>query len=188
MHRFSVLVALLLALAVSACNPFYSVEQADVERGYRWISRGDYDRAISTFQHALSNDPNSGLAHLGMADAFAESRRELNAVDMYTKALPLLSAAGHTKIAASEPQAIGERFFSYQNQGLAFPHGVAAYVYLRRGIVYEALARRYPNRVAEYRAAAVADYGTAFKLAPDWTDPKERLACLNDSPPSECKK
>jgi len=112
MHRFSVIVALLLAIAVSACNPFYSVEQSDVERGYRWISRGEYDRAISTFQHTLGNYPSSGLAHLGMADAYAESQRELNAIDMYTKALPLVRAARYPKVAVGGRSRRGCRSFA----------------------------------------------------------------------------
>jgi len=37
--------AFIILSACSACNPFYSVEQSDVERGYRWIGRGDYSSA-----------------------------------------------------------------------------------------------------------------------------------------------
>ena len=117
--------AFIILSACSASNPFYSVEQSDVERGYRWIGRGDYTQAIAAFQHAIFNYPNSSLAHLGLADAFAEAGRELNAVEMYTKALPLLKADGYAvpeKTPGGE-QTIGARFFSYQNQGLRFPYG-----------------------------------------------------------------
>lgn len=182
--------AFIILSACSACNPFYSVEQSDVERGYRWIRRGDYTQAIATFQHTISNYPNSSLAHVGLADAFAEAGRELNAVEMYTKALPLLKADGHAvpeKTTGGE-QTIGARFFSYQNQGLRFPYGVEAYVHFRRGLAYEALLKKNPGRLSEYRAAANVDYTSALSLAPAWPDPKLRLECFADSQPEDCKK
>ena len=158
--------AFIILSACSACNPFYSVEQSDVERGYRWIGRGDYTQAIAAFQHAIFNYPNSSLAHLGLADAFAEAGRELNAVEMYTKALPLLKADDYAvpeKTPGGE-QTIGARFFSYQNQGLRFPYGVEAYLYFRRGLAYEALLQKNPSRLSEYRAAANVDYTSAPQL------------------------
>jgi len=182
--------AFIILSACSACNPFYSVEQSDVERGYRWIRRGDYKHAIATFQHTISNYPNSSLAHVGLADAFAGAGRELNAVEMYTKALPLLKADGHTvpdKTTGGE-QTIGARFFSYQNQGLRFPYGVEAYVHFRRGLAYEALLKKNPGRLSEYRTAANVDYTSALSLAPAWPDPRLRLECLADSQPENCKK
>jgi tetratricopeptide (TPR) repeat protein len=141
--------SLVLALTLSSiahvgCNPFYSVEQSDVERGYRWISRGEYLQAVNTFKRALEEHPDSGLATLGLADALAEGGRGREAIPTYTLALERLSASG---LATESPnmgaeQVIGEKFFSYQNQGLKFPHGVAAYVYFRRGLAYEAIVRR----------------------------------------------
>lgn len=187
MRRFWVFVALLIALGVSACNPFYSVEQSAVERGYRWIWRGKYDLAISSFHGTLINYPSSSLAHVGMADALMESRRELEAVDMYAKALSLLKSQGQYTLAAGEPQTLGERAFSYQNQGLSFPYGIGPYVYLRRGIAYERLAGNSVNCTREHWAAALADYNSAIDLAPDWDAPRERLASMNGGQRLECK-
>lgn len=175
----------LLALAVgtailSACNPFYSVEQSDVERGYRWISRGEHSRAIETFGRTLVNYPKSGVATLGMADALVEAGRHREAIPKYTEALELLTVTG---VATVEPnsgvqQVVGDRTFSYQNQGLRFPHGLTAYIYFRRGSAYEAIVRREQSAPAMFRTLAVQDFVAAARSAPMWREPKERHQCL----------
>jgi hypothetical protein len=187
--RYIAILILLLGTCSTACNPFYSVEQSDVERGYRWIGRGKAMQAVSTFEHTIRNYPNSGLAHLGLADAFAESRRELEAADMYTRALPLLKADEHATAdtAPGSEQIIGKQFFSYQNQGLRFPWGVEAYVHFRRGLVYEALAHKDSARASEYHASAAADYRFALSVAPAWNAPRARLQCLADASSLDCK-
>lgn len=188
MRRLSALLLLLCAGLTSACNPFYSVEQSNVERGYRWIGRGNYDRAIDTFQRAVGDYPGSGLAHLGLADALFEAGRDIDAVEMYGKALPMLREQGNIAAAdaATGRQTIGERSFSYQNQGLSFPHGVEAYLHYRRGIACEALAKKFPARLSEYRAAAIADYATASALAAGWSAPRTRLACVAAPATANC--
>jgi tetratricopeptide (TPR) repeat protein len=175
-------VAITLGVCVAAaCNPFYSVEQSDVERGYRFLRRGEFSLAISTFQRTLGSYPNSGLAHLGLADGFSASGRELDAIDMYTRALPLFTDAPRGE------QTIGKKTFSYQNQGLTFPYGVAAYIHFHRGLAYEALAKKHPDRRNEYVAAAKSDYTTADTLAPTWHVPRERLKCFEEPTASNCK-
>ena len=154
---------LVAAAALAACNPFYSVEQSDVERGYRWISRGEYGRAMDTFRHTLEDHPSSGLATLGMADALAEAGRSREAIPKYTEALEILAAAG---LASEEPntgveQVVGRRFFSYQNQGLPFPHGLTAYIYFRRGLAYETIVKREAQAQAVFRTLAVQDFAAA---------------------------
>ena len=185
----TLLTILLSACVTTACNPLYSVEQSNVERGYRWVSRGNYTQAISTFQHNLREYPNSGLGHLGLADSFTAVGQELDAVEMYNKALPLLRAEGHAtpENAIGSAQRIGEKVLSYQNQGLRFPHGVEAYARFRRGVAYEALAKKYPGRANEYTIAAGEDYTAAQSLAPDWPDPKRRLDCLAGPKRPACK-
>ena len=188
MRLLPVLAGLLGVFAISACNPFYSVEQSTVERGYRWIDRGKPEQAISTFEIALRDYPNSGLAHLGMADALAEARRYRDAVATYTKALPLLKTDGHIpseRIVGSE-QTIGKRAFSYQNQGLRVPHGIEAYLYFRRARSYEALARNDHSQSTSHLAAATADYRRAQVLAPDWKEPGLWVSCLAEPRTVDC--
>ncbi|RFC32356.1 MAG: hypothetical protein DID92_2727745349 [Candidatus Nitrotoga sp. SPKER] len=51
--RFFAFVACMgVAFLVAGCNPFYSVEQSNIERGYRLIEHDQYDQAISTFEQA----------------------------------------------------------------------------------------------------------------------------------------
>lgn len=189
MRHIFLFAVLLCAVAATACSPFYSVEQSSVERGYRWVRRGDYIQAISTFQYAIRDYPESGLAHLGLADALVEDCREREAIAAYTKALPLLRANGFATpaSAAVDGQTIGKRPFSYQNQGLRFPHGVEAYVYFRRALSFEAIARRDPSHRDEHLSAAKSDYTSARNLAPSWPEPNVRLACLEEPTVSNCK-
>ena len=158
-----------------------------MERGYRWIQRGSSAEAIATFQRSLAEYPNNSLAHLGLGEAFALSGQEADAVDMYSKALPLLRSEGYaTPESANKEQTIGRRFFSYQNQGLTFPYGVEAYLHVRRGLAYEALAKKLPARSDEFRAAAQSDYASANNLAPAWDEPRTGLKCLDEPTRSEC--
>lgn len=157
----------LLAIALMGCNPFYSVEQSGVERGYRWIHRGETDKAIATFETTIQRYPQSVLAHLGLADALFEKRKDREAVDSYTRAMFLLEKArpkseGGT---SGENEVVGKRFFSYQNQGLKFPYGLKAYLYLRRGGAFEGLATCESRLNREYFTKAIADYDKAIELA-----------------------
>jgi tetratricopeptide (TPR) repeat protein len=188
--RHTFLFAVLLgAVATTACSPFYSVEQSSVERGYRWVSRGNYTQAISTFQVAIRDYPESGLAHLGLADALVEAGRESEAIAAYTKALPLLRANGIVTpaSAAVDGQTVGKRPFSYQNQGLRFPHGVEAYVYFRRAQSFAELARRDRSRRDEHLSAAKSDFTSARNLAPSWQATDVRLLCLEEPDIAYCK-
>ena len=47
----------LLAIALAGCNPFYSVEQSGVERGYRWVHRGEMDKTIADYDKAIELAP-----------------------------------------------------------------------------------------------------------------------------------
>ncbi len=175
-------------MVIVGCSPFYSVEQSSVERGYRWMGRGEYARALSTFQTTLRDYPDSGLATLGTADALAEARRYSEAVAKFTSALVLLKASGQLDSGNGHmgEQTIGKRTFSYQNQGLRFPHGVEAYLYFRRALSHEALAKMSALQRTEHMGAAKSDYTMAQKLAPAWKDPSARLACLEASMTSDC--
>ena len=171
-----------LTTILAGCNPFYSVEQSMVERGYRWVRRGEMDKAIDTFEMTIQEYPQSVLAHLGLADAFFEARKDREAVDSYTHALSLLektkpkSDGGTT----GETEVIGERFFSYQNQGLKFPHGLEAYLYLRRGGAFESLATRDSRLNLEHFSKAIADYDKAIELVPQYeAAKKQRNRLLN---------
>ena len=165
-----------LVVALAGCNPFYSVEQSMVERGYRWVHRGQMDRAIATFEMTIQKYPQSILAHLGLADALFEVRKDREAVDSYTRAMSLLEkikpkSEGSTP---GETEVIGERFFSYQNQGLKFQHGLEAYIYLRRGGAFESLATRDSRLNREYFSKAIADYDKAIELSPKFEEAKKQ--------------
>lgn len=165
-----------LAAALAGCNPFYSVEQSMVERGYRWVHRGEMDKAIATFEMATQKYPQSVSAHLGLADALFEARKDREAVDSYTSAMSLLEKTKPKSDggAPGETEVIGEQFFSYQNQGLKFPHGLEAYLYLRRGGAFEGLATRDSPLNREYLSKALADYDKAIELAPKYDEAQKQ--------------
>jgi len=147
-----------------------------VERGYRWIYRGETDKAIATFDMTIQHYPQSLLAHLGRADALVEARKDRDAVELYSRAMSLLEQTKPKSEAGTpgETQVIGERFFSYQNQGLKFPHGLEAYMYLRRGGAFERLATRDFGLDRDYVSKAISDYDKAIELAPKYEEAKEQ--------------
>ena len=165
-----------LAIAIAGCNPFYSVEQSRVERGYRWVRRGEMDKAIATFELIIQKYPQSVLAHVGLADALFETRKDEEAIDSYTRAMSLLEKTKPKSDsgAPGETEVIGKRFFSYQNQGLKFPHGLEAYLYLQRGGAFKSLATRDSRLNHEYFSKAIADYDKAIELAPNYEEAQKQ--------------
>lgn len=148
----------------------YSVEQSTVERGYRWVRRGETDRAISTFQYAVRKFPDSVMAHVGLGDALFEAGKDQEAIEAYTAALARLESSPPTSRKSGEVEIVGNPLVSYQNQGLHFPHGLRAYLFLRRGSASQAAARTASSadRTAALQRAA-ADYETALEIAPNYT-------------------
>jgi len=143
-----------------------------VERGYRWIHRGNLDQASATFEMTIRKYPNSVLAHLGRADALFEACKDREAVDSYTNAIFLLEKDGPKPAggAKNEAEVVGARFLSYQNQGLKFPYSLEAYIHLRRGHALEGLAKSDPKLGRDYFARAIADYEKAIELAPNYEE------------------
>ena len=170
----------LLAIALAGCNPFYSVEQSGVERGYRWIHRGEMDKAIATFELTIQKYPQSALAHLGLADALFEKRKDREAVDSYSRAMSLLEKAKPKSEGGTpcEIEVVGERVFSYQNRGLNFPYGLKPYLYLRRGGAFEGLATCESRLNREYFSKAIADYDKAIELAPKYEEASKQRSRL----------
>ncbi|MEK6805526.1 MAG: hypothetical protein AABY95_02625 [Pseudomonadota bacterium] len=188
MKRKLVLIGVLAAF-LAGCNPFYSVEQSMIERGYRWIRRGEMDKAVATFEKTVEEYPESVLARAALGDALFEKYKDREAVDSYSRAISLLenvkpeSEGG----APGEPEVIGKRFFSYQNQGIEFPHGLEVYLYLRRGGAFESLAKHDPRLNREYFSKAIADYDKAIELAPTYEEAKKRRNRLLQDSASESK-
>jgi hypothetical protein len=116
----------------------------------------------------------------GMADALLEAHREESAVRSYSKALDLLRDRKVNPRSGSQDKAevIGQLNFSYQNQGLTFPHGLEAYIYVRRGEAHENLSTRHTESAEEHRLMAIADYGSAIALAPSYRAAQEGTARL----------
>jgi tetratricopeptide (TPR) repeat protein len=170
--RKLIIIYLLVIMTLSGCNPFYSVEQSNVERGYRWIRRGENEKAISTFKQTIQKYPESVLAHTGLADALYEAKRDIEAIDSYNTAIDLLKKnklASENK-PSSEDEIDGKRFFSYQNQGLKFPHGLEAYLYFRRGTALKEIALRDASHSQELFSKAMKDYDHAIALAPNYEE------------------
>lgn len=161
---------LLIVVTLTGCNPFYSVEQSNIERGYRWLRRGENEKAIATFNHTIQNYPQSVLAHTGLADALFEARKDIEAVNSYNTAIDLLKK--NVSISKNKPpgeaEIVGKRFFSYQNQGLDFPHGLEAYLYLRRGTALRELAHSDASHSQELRSKAMNDYDHVLSIAPNY--------------------
>ena len=170
--RNLIIIQLLVVITISGCNPFYSVEQSNVERGYRWIHRGENERAIATFKQTIQKYPESVLAHTGLADALYEAQKDTEAIDSYSIAIDLLKKnkpASENK-PFGEAEIVGKRSFSYQNQGLKFPHGLEAYLYLRRGTALKEKALRDAGHSQELFSKAMQDYDYAIALAPNYEE------------------
>jgi len=153
----------------------YSVSQSMVERGYRWIRRGETDKALSTFDTTIKKYPKNVLAYTGRADALFEARRDREAITSYSHAIALLEEAKPKSVVETrgDAEVIGARFLSYQNQGLAFPFGLEPYLYLRRGGAYHGLAITSSGVVRDSFAKALADYDRAIALAPGYAVARE---------------
>lgn len=169
------LFALTAAGTVLLTTGCYSVEQSMIERGYRWVRRGQTDTALTTFEDAIKKYPSSVLAHLGRADALFEAKRDREAIDEYDRTFALYRVESGVAVhPPGEKAVVGERFLSYQNRGLAFPFGIEAYLHLRRagafqGVMFSAGAF---NRDAFENA--LADYDHALRLAPAYVAAKEQ--------------
>ncbi len=165
----------LLMTCLAGC---YSVEQSEVERGYRWIHRGKTDKALATFDSAIRKYPAGLLAHVGRADALFEAGRDQEAVTAYSDAIDLLKDRRPESVIHGESETIGHRTLSYQNQGLRFPFGLEPYLYLRRGGAYHSLAISISSSGNENLRKAVSDYDRALALAPDYQVAQEERSRL----------
>ena len=175
-------------VVLSLMGGCYSVEQSTVERGYRWIRRGETARALSTFDITIKQYPRSVLGYTGRADTLFEARRDREALTSYSHAIALLDEAKPKAVVGTrgDAEVIGARFLSYQNQGLAFPFGLEAYLYLRRGGAYHGLAVTPSGVARDSFAKALADYERAIILAPGYTAArKARIRLLNEEQASE---
>lgn len=161
--------ALFIIVAVGLTTGCYSIEQSNVERGYRWIRRGQTDKAISEFSHTVRKYPESVLGHTGLGDALYKAHRDQDAVDAYSRALTILAVAEPESVKRGTAETVGNPFRSYQNQGLRFPFGLEAYLYLRRGMVYQALVETAAVSDQDYFQLATADYDRALTLSPGYT-------------------
>lgn len=163
-------ICVLIVCLVSGC---YSVEQSMVERGYRWIGRGQTEKAVATFGGTIRKYPQSVLAITGLADALFEAERDREAIDAYGRAIALLESARPESTRSGEGEVVGHRTLSYQNQGLRFPFGLEAYLYLRRGGAYHALAKSASGPDTPSFRNAVSDYDRALELSPAYTAARE---------------
>lgn len=144
-----------------------------VERGYRWIRRGQTDKAVATFDFTIRKYPQSVLACAGLADAMFEAERDREAIDAYSRAIALLEGGGPESTKNGDGEVVGHRTLSYQNQGLRFPFGLEAYLYLRRGEAYHARAKSASGFDAVSFRKAVSDYDRALELSPGYTAARE---------------
>ncbi len=165
--------ALICILGVGLIAGCYSVEQSNVERGYRWIRRGQTDKAVTTFRDNVHKYPESVLGYTGLGDALFEAKKDQDALDAYNRALALFEIARPESVSRDNAEIVGNRPLSYQNQGLRFPFGLEAYLYLRRGMVYHELAKTSTGPEQRFFRLATADYDRALTLAPGYTAAKE---------------
>jgi tetratricopeptide (TPR) repeat protein len=187
MRRRPIALFAIALVFLAGCNPFYSVEQSMVERGYRWIRRGQPDKAASTFQMTIRNYPESVLGQIGLGDAFYAIGRYGDCVISYSAAIMLIgkTRAHRGDAKHGEPELVGKRTFSYQNQGLNFTHGVEAYALLHRGYAHEELAKDMPTKESEHLSAAIGDYTETLRIAPDYAAAKEALDRIGRTRPPD---
>ena len=65
------LLPLLILTLLLGCR---DIEQATVNRGFRWYNRGENDVAIQTFSEVLRSNPSNKYALAGRGDCFAEKK------------------------------------------------------------------------------------------------------------------
>lgn len=162
----------------------YSVEQANVERGFRWIRRGETEKALTTFNHTLRKYPESVPGHAGLGDALSQSRRQRDAIDAYSRALALRAVAKPESVTRGSTEVVGKSLRSYQNQGLHFPFGLEAYLHLRRGMAYHELATTRGGADHSLFRFAAADDDEALRLSPAYTAAMEARDRLRKEMPA----
>lgn len=180
-----ILQALICILGAGLIAGCYSVEQSNVERGYRWIRRGQVDKAVITFSDNVRKYPESVLGYTGLGDALFEARKDQEAIDAYSRALALFEIARPESVSRDNVEIVGNRPLSYQNQGLRFPFGLEAYLYLRRGMAYHEPAKTGTGPAQRFFRLATADYDRALTLAPGYTaakDAQDRLRKAGQEP------
>ena len=161
------------ALIVCMMSGCYSIEQSSVERGYRWIRRGQTDKAVATFNATIREYPQSVLAFTGLADALFEAKKDRDAIEAYTRAIALIESSKPETIKSGDAEVVGHRALSYQNQGLRFPFGLRAYLYLRRGGAFHALSESTADMKAANLQYALSDYDKALQLSPGYIAARE---------------
>ena len=129
----------------------YSIEQSSVERGYRWIRRGQTDKAVATFNATIREYPQSVLAFTGLADALFEAEKDRDAIEAYTRAIALIESSKSETIKS----------------------GLRAYLYRRRGVAFHALSESTADMKAANLQYALSDYDKALQLSPGYIAARE---------------
>jgi tetratricopeptide (TPR) repeat protein len=162
------------------------VEQSIVERGYRWIARGDYNKAIETFSSALKMNPQNILALVGRGDALAEKKEYIKAFVDYDLAIScwehsqVSAEIAHSDVVKSNTsETFGKRPFSYQNQGLTVKYGLGTQLYYHRGVCWYEYAKQGEWYDGDKLTNAVADYTKAIELNPNNVEAYINRAAIN---------
>ena len=129
-------------------------------RGYAYLSKQDYDRALADFNHAITLQPKRVLAYLNRAVVYFKKQdydRALADLNHAIERQPTFALAYWKRADVYYLKDDYDRALADLNQAITLqPH--AAFFYLNRGEVY---AKR------DDQARAIADYSEAIKLQPD---------------------
>ena len=176
----------LVALIACIFQGCYSVEQSDVERGYRYIARGDYNTAIKIFSSVLKTNPENILALVGRGNALADNKEYIKAFVNYDRAISCWEHSQASEIARGDvvktntSETIGKKPFSYQNQGLTFKHGLGTSLYYLRGVCWYEYAKQGDGMYdGDKLTNAVADYTKAIELNPNNVEAYINRASIN---------
>ena len=64
-------------------------EQAEYEKGYRYLKAGEYKKAIKSFESVLKDNPSNAMAYNNMGYSYRKLKQYDKALELYGKALML---------------------------------------------------------------------------------------------------
>jgi tetratricopeptide (TPR) repeat protein len=135
MLRSSVALAGVLTILASACSRDPETLKAKyIKSGDSYLAKKNYADAILEYRHALQVAPQSGEAHLRLADAYAASDDIINALPEYVRAADRLSDNRELQLKAGHLLVLAGRFQDAKNRARAVlrndPKNVPALVLL----------------------------------------------------------
>lgn len=175
MKTLSLILIAAILCSISGCQ---NSEDAGVDRGYRWLQRGNYNSAINTFTTVLEKNPTNKFALGGRGDSYAKKKEYEKALEDYDKGIKLYPSWStlyyHRGVCWQEyaefrgwydEDKLAKALTDYTKSISLYPESTAAYI-----------NRAFINNMMGNYDLALADYDKILKLTPDDKKAKEQRA------------